>query len=65
MDTKGDKHLGPVRDEEERKRRMNQGDLSTPSLPMEDRELDLKVPAPNAPQDDDLRPRTQKPGDRV
>lgn len=52
MDTKGDKHLGPVRDEEERRKRS----VSTPRLSEADKGLDLRVPAPDAPDDADLRP---------
>lgn len=63
MDTKGSIHPRTDRDEEDKNRRMD-GDLSTPSLPLSDRELDIRVPSPNAPMDDNLRPRTQQPGSR-
>lgn len=65
VDTKGSIHPQTDRDEENKNRQTQDGDLSTPSLPLSDRELDIRVPSPNAPMDDDLRPRTQKPGDRV
>lgn len=64
MNSKGNKHLGPVRDEEERRRRMDKGGLSTPSLPLADKDLDIRMPSPDAPMDDDLRPRTHQPGSR-
>ena len=54
MNSKGDKHLGPVRDEEERRKRS----LSTPRLSEADEGLDIMVPSPDAPNDSNLRPRT-------
>lgn len=54
MNTEGNKHLGPIRDEEEKRKRS----VSTPRLSEADEGLDIRVAAPDAPNDSNLRPRT-------
>lgn len=56
MNTESNKHLGPIGDEEERRRRS----VSTPRLSEADRGLDIRVPAPDAPDDTNLRPQDNR-----